>query len=144
MRDGVCGFFAVVCDAWWCIYLGNVVFLLCVRDCLGPLAVVLPPGCPISPSTTILLPQHTAKVDGYRYNDDLSIPGKMSYHNWRKSSQWFVLTRAHAEIVRDDALVDPVFKSQCWNNEESRERLCCRYVVVGVVGWVMGWVLYGG
>ena len=33
--------------------------------------------------------------------------------SWRKSSQWSVLTRAHARLVVDDATVDALFRSIC-------------------------------
>ncbi|XP_043724195.1 glycosyltransferase BC10-like isoform X2 [Telopea speciosissima] len=34
-------------------------------------------------------------------------------HNWRKGSQWVVLTRKHAEVVVEDDLVYPVFQQHC-------------------------------
>nr|DAD30860.1 TPA_asm: hypothetical protein HUJ06_009711 [Nelumbo nucifera] len=33
--------------------------------------------------------------------------------NWRKGSQWVVLTRKHAEVVVEDETVYPVFKQHC-------------------------------
>ncbi|KAL5572766.1 hypothetical protein UlMin_022363 [Ulmus minor] len=34
-------------------------------------------------------------------------------HNWRKGSQWVVLTRKHAEVVVNDNTVFPMFKWHC-------------------------------
>ncbi|PON84242.1 Glycosyl transferase [Trema orientale] len=34
-------------------------------------------------------------------------------HNWRKGSQWVVLTRKHAEVVVKDDIVFPIFQLHC-------------------------------
>ncbi|XP_044501384.1 glycosyltransferase BC10-like isoform X2 [Mangifera indica] len=34
-------------------------------------------------------------------------------HNWRKGSQWAVLTRKHAEVVVNDSTVFPIFQQNC-------------------------------
>lgn len=46
-----------------------------------------------------------------RYNPKMApvIP----IHNWRKGSQWAVLTRKHAEIVVNDTTVFPMFQQHC-------------------------------
>ncbi|KAJ4729274.1 Core-2/I-branching beta-1,6-N-acetylglucosaminyltransferase family protein [Melia azedarach] len=46
-----------------------------------------------------------------RYNPKMApvIP----VHNWRKGSQWVVLTRKHAEIVVNDTTVFPMFQQHC-------------------------------
>lgn len=46
-----------------------------------------------------------------RYNPKMApvIP----VHNWRKGSQWAVLTRKHAEIVVNDTTVFPMFQQHC-------------------------------
>lgn len=57
--------------------------------------------------------------------------------NWRKGSQWVVLTRKHAEVVADDATVFPMFQQHCrrkslpefWRNKQfpvdpSKEHNC--------------------
>ncbi|KAJ0113737.1 hypothetical protein Patl1_02804 [Pistacia atlantica] len=46
-----------------------------------------------------------------RYNPKMApvIP----VHNWRKGSQWAVLTRKHAEVVVNDTTVFPVFQQHC-------------------------------
>ena len=39
---------------------------------------------------------------------------------WRKSSQWFALTRPHAQLFLDDTVVDAVFRRHCfdrWDEE---------------------------
>ncbi|XP_062151416.1 glycosyltransferase BC10 [Alnus glutinosa] len=46
-----------------------------------------------------------------RYNPKMApvIP----VHNWRKGSQWVVLTRKHAEVVVEDNTVFPMFQQHC-------------------------------
>ncbi|GLT31926.1 hypothetical protein SLA2020_066250 [Shorea laevis] len=34
-------------------------------------------------------------------------------HNWRKGSQWVILTRKHAEVVVNDSTVFPMFQQHC-------------------------------
>ncbi len=43
--------------------------------------------------------------------------------HWRKSSQWFALTRKHANLVMADTELLDVFKSHCkngWDNDLNR------------------------
>ena len=43
--------------------------------------------------------------------------------HWRKSSQWFVLTRKHAELVMQDTELLPIFAQHCqnaWDNDLNR------------------------
>lgn len=43
--------------------------------------------------------------------------------HWRKSSQWFALTRKHAEAVMRDSELLPVFQQHCqnaWDNDLNR------------------------
>jgi len=56
---------------------------------------------------------------------------------WRKSSQWFAVTRQHARLFLEDTVVDAVFRRVCydrgWDDELKvfagwacvREPLCC-------------------
>ena len=48
--------------------------------------------------------------------------------SWRKSSQWSVLTRAHASLVAEDTAVDPLFRAICrskdWDDELKRRYDC--------------------
>ena len=41
---------------------------------------------------------------------------------WRKSSQWVMLTRPHAELVAEDTLLFEVFNRTCWPYVESEQR----------------------
>ncbi|XP_042499271.1 glycosyltransferase BC10-like [Macadamia integrifolia] len=52
-----------------------------------------------------------ADTKGSRYNPKMHpvIP----VHNWRKGSQWVVLTRKHAEIVMEDNTVYSMFQQHC-------------------------------
>ncbi|KAK9792478.1 hypothetical protein WJX73_003670 [Symbiochloris irregularis] len=38
----------------------------------------------------------------------------LSKDMWRKSSQWFALTRAHAQILADDTIIDSIFRKDCY------------------------------
>lgn len=33
---------------------------------------------------------------------------------WRKSSQWFAVSREHAQIYVDDTIIDPIFRKDCF------------------------------
>ncbi|KAH9790864.1 glycosyltransferase bc10 [Citrus sinensis] len=57
-----------------------------------------------------------------RYNPKMApvIP----VHNWRKGSQWAVLTRKHAEIVVNDTTVFPMFQQHCKPADPSKEHNC--------------------
>ena len=52
----------------------------------------------------------------------MTIPGVLTINHWRKSSQWFVLTREHAVTVRDDTIVDAAFRQYCVSRGLD---LCC-------------------
>lgn len=39
----------------------------------------------------------------------------LDQQHWRKSQQWFILNRAHAELVVEDQHVKEVFKRYCWS-----------------------------
>ena len=48
-------------------------------------------------------------------------------HHWRKSWQWFELTRPHAELVLQDKVIDDVFRRYCremWEPAWRRQRIC--------------------
>ena len=34
--------------------------------------------------------------------------------HWRKSSQWFAVSRAHADLIVNDPNVDPIFRKECY------------------------------
>ena len=42
----------------------------------------------------------------------------MKKEHWRKSSQWFGLTRAHAELVIKDTVINAAFHDHCYPTTE--------------------------
>lgn len=40
---------------------------------------------------------------------------QLQRQHWRKSQQWFILNRGHAELVVADQHVKEVFKRYCWS-----------------------------
>ena len=38
--------------------------------------------------------------------------------HWRKSSQWFAISRAHAQLMIDDGPVDDIFRKDCYPTQE--------------------------
>lgn len=52
----------------------------------------------------------------------------LSKDHWRKSSQWFALTRAHAQLVVDDTIIDGIFRKDCYPTRE--DGWCVMLVVV--------------
>ncbi|XP_048230721.1 glycosyltransferase BC10 isoform X3 [Ricinus communis] len=59
----------------------------------------------------------TSFVDSFADNKEGRYNPKMDpvipVHNWRKGSQWVVLTRKHAEVVVNDTTVFPIFQHHC-------------------------------
>jgi Core-2/I-Branching enzyme len=56
-------------------------------------------------------------------------PGaSIPFDKWRKSSQWSVLTRAHAAAVADDTAIDTIFRNVCysrdWDAALERQYVC--------------------
>lgn len=45
---------------------------------------------------------------------------------WRKSSQWFALTRPHAQLFLDDTVVDAVFRRHCFDRWDEELAGCAR------------------
>ena len=45
---------------------------------------------------------------------------------WRKSSQWFALTRPHAQLFLDDTVVDAVFRRHCFDRWDEELAGCGR------------------
>jgi len=43
---------------------------------------------------------------------------QMKSEHWRKSSQWFGITRAHAELVMKDTVVNRAFHDHCYPTTE--------------------------
>ena len=38
--------------------------------------------------------------------------------HWRKSSQWFAISRDHAQAMVDDSAVDDIFRKDCYPTQE--------------------------
>ncbi|GFP99742.1 hypothetical protein PHJA_002118300 [Phtheirospermum japonicum] len=64
----------------------------------------------IMSASTSFVDSFTDKNDD-RYNPKMHLV--ISVENWRKGSQWVVLTRKHAEIVVQDDTVYPMFEQHC-------------------------------
>jgi Core-2/I-Branching enzyme len=67
--------------------------------------------------TQLLAEAHVSRVsDGvyseHRWNDRMRT-ARLNSGNFRKSSQWSSLTRAHAQIVATDLHVWPMFRTYC-------------------------------
>ncbi|KAI3432241.1 hypothetical protein D9Q98_003802 [Chlorella vulgaris] len=67
-------------------------------------------------------------LDHYRWVDRMATPF-LPRELWRKSSQWFVLNRKHAQLVLDDRRVEAVFQQHCrttWEDDgdEGWLRVC--------------------
>ncbi|KAJ0667518.1 putative glycosyl transferase, family 14 [Helianthus annuus] len=45
-------------------------------------------------------------------------------NDWRKGSQWVILTRKHAEIIVKDEVVFPMFQRHCQLADNSKEHNC--------------------
>ena len=38
--------------------------------------------------------------------------------HWRNSSQWFAISREHAQLMVDDGPVDTIFRKDCYPTQE--------------------------
>ena len=69
---------------------------------------------------TVRIPVGRQRTDPWRFS------GRMGWalrNHWRKSSQWFALSRKHAEIVLDDTYILDLFQRYCqnaWDNDLNR------------------------
>lgn len=45
----------------------------------------------------------------------MEIPNVLNSSHWRKSSQWIMLTRAHAKVVLEDVEIYRKFEEHCWS-----------------------------
>ena len=68
------------------------------------------------------------EVDAQRWTWKMAMgAGKIHRNFWRKSSQWFVLIRKHAEVVLRDESVFRAFEQYCnsgWDGDYNRWRDC--------------------
>ena len=63
---------------------------------------------------------YAQRTDPWRFGVRMGY--KLRRH-WRKSSQWFALTRKHAELVMQDTELLPIFAQHCqnaWDNDLNR------------------------
>lgn len=49
----------------------------------------------------------------YRWQDGMNSK-HLNSDMWRKSSEWFGLTRAHAELFANETIVDTAFRRECY------------------------------
>lgn len=79
-----------------------------------------------------------AVVWGQR-TDPWRFSGRMGWklrEHWRKSSQWFALTRKHAQLVLEDTHVLDLFQRYCqnaWDNDVNRCLAPCTEAIAGDV-----------
>ena len=53
-------------------------------------------------------------MDIWRWHPDMN-DGQFGKGNWRKSSQWFALTRHHAELSVTETYIDSIFTKHCYS-----------------------------
>ncbi|KAK9848925.1 hypothetical protein WJX84_001940 [Apatococcus fuscideae] len=58
---------------------------------------------------------------GYRMHADM-VTGDLMTDHWRKSSQWFALTREHADRIANDTQIRDIFAKECWVDKENLEK----------------------
>ncbi|KAK9823942.1 hypothetical protein WJX72_006544 [[Myrmecia] bisecta] len=82
-------------------------------------------GIPLYPPTTTWLQLtgedksriNACKLEGHqihqhRWTDRMDFE-ELHWWHWRKSSQWFAITREHAQVVLNDTTINAVFKEHC-------------------------------
>ncbi|EIE23577.1 hypothetical protein COCSUDRAFT_41776 [Coccomyxa subellipsoidea C-169] len=107
-----------------------------LRDPLNQkFAMLSESGVPLYPPTAVyaqLMAEDKSRIDscGSGRTDPWRFSGRMGWalrNHWRKSSQWFALSRKHAEIVLDDTYILDLFQRYCqnaWDNDLNRWRDC--------------------
>lgn len=74
------------------------------------------------------------QMDHWRWNPSMGKhKRKIPAHRWRKSAQWFTLTRPHAFLYVNDTDFDAAFSETCfshWDQRRNRYSLCL-YVLIG-------------
>ncbi|KAK9835257.1 hypothetical protein WJX84_005095, partial [Apatococcus fuscideae] len=82
-------------------------------------------GIPLYPPTVIyqqLISEGRSRInacphdsmDIWRWHPNMN-DGQFGKHNWRKSSQWFALTRHHAELAVEETYIDGIFTKHCYS-----------------------------
>lgn len=74
-----------------------------------------------------LVPVLQARVDLEQWKPAMEIPDKLSIKNWRKSSQWFTLTRRVAQAIVEDQEINEKFSRFCHSHydDNGTYKLCC-------------------
>jgi len=54
----------------------------------------------------------------HRWTDRMETEG-LGFEHRRKGSQWFALTRAHAQLVVDDSTINDVFQTFCFPEQDN-------------------------
>eukprot|EP01026_Neomeris_dumetosa_P069926 TRINITY_DN6940_c0_g1_i10.p1 TRINITY_DN6940_c0_g1~~TRINITY_DN6940_c0_g1_i10.p1 ORF type:complete len:574 (+),score=51.01 TRINITY_DN6940_c0_g1_i10:3-1724(+) len=99
-----------------------------LRDVSNHKFVLLSENCvPLRPPEVVwaqLMSERSSRVDAcrhergplnlYRWKKQMRTD-YLSKKHWRKSQQWFVLNRPHAELVVRDSHVSEMFKRYCWS-----------------------------
>ncbi|KAK9905675.1 hypothetical protein WJX75_004479 [Coccomyxa subellipsoidea] len=110
--------------------------LAAVRDPLNQKFVLLSEsGIPLYPPTAVyaqLMAEDKSRIDscGIGRTDPWRFSGRMGWalrEHWRKSSQWFALSRKHVQIILDDTHILDLFQHYCqsaWDNDLNRWRDC--------------------
>ncbi|CAL8472071.1 g11613 [Coccomyxa elongata] len=107
-----------------------------LRDPLNhKFALLSESGVPLYPPATVysqLMAEDKSRIDscGIGRTDPWRFSGRMGWklrEHWRKSSQWFALTRKHAQLVLEDTHILDLFQRYCqnaWDNDVNRWRDC--------------------
>ncbi|BDA47491.1 probable glycosyltransferase BC10 at C-terminar half [Coccomyxa sp. Obi] len=107
-----------------------------IRDPLNQKFVLLSEsGVPLYPPATVysqLMVEDKSRIDscGIGRTDPWRFSGRMGWklrEHWRKSSQWFAVTRKHAQLVLEDTHILDLFQRYCqnaWDNDVNRWRDC--------------------
>lgn len=69
---------------------------------------------------TLIVSWIAQRTDPWRFGVRMGY--KLRRH-WRKSSQWFALTRKHADLIMADTELLDIFKAHCkngWDNDLNR------------------------
>ena len=48
-----------------------------------------------------------------RWSDRMEVPGLLNATIWRKSQQWWSLSRKHAQVIADETVLEKIFSRLC-------------------------------
>ena len=57
-----------------------------------------------------------SNIMSHRWSDKMA-SDQLTKEHWRKSSQWFAVTREHAQVIVDDVVVYDAFRAHCYPND---------------------------